>query len=185
LTTCDTLKACYLRNLETGEETVLTGSDSYKISADKRKDFSVRCEVTGQGDSDFIKFFYDGTIQDEFGEPRWMYGDSDLGAYVNPVTYLSSCGTKTLTIQGHTWSQMCFEKSFTIEAVCDNPCPPGFKLVSGYCVKDWCNADFQCPINSKRIPGQHCYDTFVDDCKCDPWYKKKWDKCVKSTWYGW
>jgi hypothetical protein len=120
-TECDSLKACYLRNLQTGKEIALTGSDSYKVGNGAR--YSVRCTVNGKDESDFIKFFYDGKVHDEFAEPRWLDGDSNEGAYVVPVPYLATCGIKTIKIQGHVWSHLCFEKAFTLVAECDGVSP--------------------------------------------------------------
>jgi hypothetical protein len=56
-------------------------------------------------------------------------------------------------------------------------CPYGQKLVSGYCVKDCCKADFQCPSNSFRISGQDCYDGF-EDCQCNNGFYKSNGVCV-------
>lgn len=43
-------------------------------------------------------------------------------------------------------------------------CAPGHHMDgSGYCVRDWCSADFQCPSGTTRIPGRQCYDT-INDC---------------------
>jgi hypothetical protein len=47
-----------------------------------------------------------------------MLGDSDGGAWIIPVPYLSTCGTKKLKLEGHVWSNLCFEKVYTIEALC-------------------------------------------------------------------
>jgi hypothetical protein len=120
-TECDSLKACYLRDVQTGKELTLTGSDSYKIKNGLR--YSVRCAVNGKDESDFIKFFYDGKVHDEFAEPRWLDGDSNEGAYVVAVPYLATCGIKTIKIQGHVWSHLCFEKDFTLVAECDGDGP--------------------------------------------------------------
>jgi hypothetical protein len=61
-------------------------------------------------------------------------------------------------------------------------CPIGQKLVSGYCVKDCCYKDFQCPANSFRVSGIDCYDGF-EDCQCNNGYYKLNGACVaiKST----
>jgi hypothetical protein len=130
LTVCDTLKACYFINLQTREETQLTGNDSFQFDVTNEHGYSVRCDVSGtNGESDYIKFIYDGKVQDEFGLPRYMNGDSDAGAWVNPVPYLATCGKKTLKIEGHVWSSLCFEKTYSIEMkyadgqVCDEVPP--------------------------------------------------------------
>ena len=117
LTVCDTLDACYLVNIKTRAEVKLDGSDSLELDESNDRGYSIRCDVSGnQGaELDFIKFFYDGTTQEEFGEPRYMFGDSDAGAFINPVEYLSTCGTKTVKIEGSVWSNSCFTKEFTID----------------------------------------------------------------------
>jgi hypothetical protein len=56
-------------------------------------------------------------------------------------------------------------------------CPWGQKLVSGYCVKDCCKSDYQCPSNSFRINGIDCYDGF-EDCQCNSGYRKENNACV-------
>jgi hypothetical protein len=58
-------------------------------------------------------------------------------------------------------------------------CPWGQKLVSGYCVKDWCKSDFQCPANSFRIDGRDCYNSF-DDCQCNAGLRKENGACVNA-----
>lgn len=117
LTECDTLKACYLRDLKTGKEIALTGSDSYTIRG-REPCYSIRCEVNGKAETDLIKFFYEDKVHDEFRLPRWLDGDSGAGSYIVPVPYLATCGVKTVKIQGHVWSKMCFEKQFTLKAKC-------------------------------------------------------------------
>jgi hypothetical protein len=305
-TDCDTLKGCYLRNLETGKEIELTGSNSYKLESSKANDYSIRCAVNQRdGESDFIKFMYDGKEHEEFNEPRWLDGDSNKGAYIVPVPYLATCGVKQIQIEGHVWSQLCFAKSFTLTAQCDGsmttapvakatkaptkapitrapskapvtraptkspitvaptkapvtaaptkqpirttespiltavpaedetnapvaapaampvpaivpvsqqpvaaeivplkiatltptalptsnnleaipsqqlPTQPrskckkvGFKMVSGYCVRSWCAADFKCGRGMQRIPGRDCYND-KKDCTCAKGYVKR------------
>ena len=48
----------------------------------------------------------------------------------------------------------------------DDECSDGQKLLGGYCVQEWCNADFQCPSGASRRPDRECYDS-VHDCTCD------------------
>jgi hypothetical protein len=56
-----------------------------------------------------------------------MYGDAKQGEYLNKVDYLSTCGRKLLTIEGHVWSHKCFTQKFYINAKnpkgikCQNP----------------------------------------------------------------
>ena len=59
-------------------------------------------------------------------------------------------------------------------------CAFGQKLVSGFCVNDSCNSDFQCPSNSFRISGLDCYDGF-DDCQCNNGFYKSNGACVAMT----
>ena len=110
LTVCDTLKACYLVNIQTRQETELTGNDSFELDPLNTHGYSIRCNVNGEATLDFMKFMYDGVVQDEYGEPRYMNGDSEMGEYINDVKYLSTCGVKTLKIEGNVWSNPCFEK---------------------------------------------------------------------------
>ena len=53
---------------------------------------------------------------EDFSVPRYMFGDSDAGTYLNKVDYLSSCGHKTITVEGHVWDKECFTKNFYINA---------------------------------------------------------------------
>jgi hypothetical protein len=113
------LQGCYLRNLGTGVETQLTGSDSYPLNSSNLA-YSIRCDVIGN-ETDFIKFLYDGKEHDEFGEPRWLDGDSNAGEYIVPVPYLATCGTKSIFVQGNAWSRVLFEQNFTLVAICSGP----------------------------------------------------------------
>jgi hypothetical protein len=76
--------------------------------------YSIRCDVDGTpgAETNFIKFLYEQNVQDEFGLPRYMNGDSDAGAWINPVSYLETCGRKKLAIEGHVWSKLCFTKEY-------------------------------------------------------------------------
>jgi hypothetical protein len=67
LTVCDELKACYLVNIKTRDEIELSGIDSYELDTESTSGYSIRCDVAGKASSDFIKFVYDGIVQDEFG----------------------------------------------------------------------------------------------------------------------
>jgi hypothetical protein len=61
-----------------------------------------------------------------------------------------------------------------------NDCPSGFKKVSGYCVSQYCYADFTCPKFSDRIAGRMCYNS-SDDCKCrSGYYMHAKGYCAKS-----
>jgi hypothetical protein len=59
-------------------------------------------------------------------------------------------------------------------------CPWGQKLVSGYCVKECCRSDYQCPANSVRIQGRDCYDGF-EDCQCQAGFRAQNNACVPVT----
>jgi hypothetical protein len=115
LTVCDTLKACYLVNIKTRAEIELDGTDTFELDPDNENGYSIRCDVNGVDELDYIKFFYNSIEQVEYGLPRYMNGDSDEGAYINKVEYLSTCGSKVLKIQGHVWSDLCFENEYMIE----------------------------------------------------------------------
>ena len=129
MTVCDTLKTCYLVNIQTREETELQSSIMLELDPSNTDGYSIRCEGNGADELDFIKFFYDGIVQDEFGLPRYMKGDSDNGAYINKAEYISTCGLKTMKIEGHVWDRKCFEKEFIINvsnpggASCDGKPP--------------------------------------------------------------
>jgi hypothetical protein len=116
LTECDTLKACYLHNWSTGQETRLVpgeGRNAYPISSTLApRGYTIRCAVNGKDELDYIKFIYNGTVHDEFREPRWMSSAS-------AVSYLSTCGPKTVRVQGHVWSKLCFETQYDLTAQCD------------------------------------------------------------------
>ena len=124
LNVCDTLKACYLVNIKTRNETLLDGFDSFVIDPTNEQGYTVRCDVNGVNESHFIKFMYNNKVHDEFGQPRYMFGSSDNEKYINKVDYLSTCGRKHLTIEGHVWSKKCFTNEFTINAKNPNgkPC---------------------------------------------------------------
>lgn len=52
-------------------------------------------------------------------------------------------------------------------------CPQGYKLTSlMYCVLESCQTDYQCPVNSNRIPYQDCYSS-MNQCACLSGYEKK------------
>ena len=60
------------------------------------------------------------------------------------------------------------------------PCEEGRKLVNGYCVKDWCEEDYLCPPNSKRLEFsgselRQCFDSF-GDCACLDGYSRNEDQ---------
>lgn len=51
------------------------------------------------------------------------------------------------------------------QCVAASACPDGRKLdPSGYCVRTWCNADYQCPSGTERRPNRNCYDS-RNDCQ--------------------
>jgi hypothetical protein len=116
-TKCDTLKACYLINIKTRAEFNLTGMDSYILDPTNDLGYSIRCDTSGiaGAESDFIKFIYETVVQDEFGLPRYMNGDGNAGEWINPVPYLESCGGKTVRIEGHIWSNICFSKVYSVD----------------------------------------------------------------------
>lgn len=132
LTVCDPFRACYLVNIETrAEAKLIPGKQADNtVSLDllnNPRGYSVRCDVTDTptGESDFIQFIYDNMVQEEFGLPRYMNGDSDMGDWINPVPYLQTCGPKVLKIQGHVWSKKCFDRTFNINMKCpdSDTCP--------------------------------------------------------------
>jgi hypothetical protein len=118
LDTCDTLKGCYFVNIKTREERLLSGSliNVLELDSDNEWGYSVRCDVTREnGDSNYISFFYDNKNFTEWGYPRYINGNAYEGAWINPTSYLSVCGTKQVAIEGHIWSKMCFSKTFNME----------------------------------------------------------------------
>jgi hypothetical protein len=115
LTVCDTLKACYLINIQTRKETELKSRNKLELDPLNTQGYSIRCDGNGDNELHFIKFFYDGMVQDEFGLPRYMSGDSDNGAFINKAEYISTCGLKTVKIEGHVWDRTCFENEFVID----------------------------------------------------------------------
>jgi hypothetical protein len=120
LTVCDTLKACYLVNLFDKTELALTGNDSFKLDKTNPKGYSIRCDTNGHDEMNIMKFFYNGGEKEDYAVPWWM--DGQAGDWIVPVPYLASCGMKTVTVQGHVWSHLCFEKKYTIRAECGGPC---------------------------------------------------------------
>jgi hypothetical protein len=152
LTVCDTLKACYLVNIQTKKETELDGSDTFALDPLNDAGYSIRCDVNGDATLDFIKFFFDGKVQDEFGLPRYMAGDSYDGDYINKVDYLSTCGKKTLKIEGHVWSNLCFEKEFTIDVTGADGKPCGGDVPTNPPVKPPTNAPVKPPTNAPVKP---------------------------------
>jgi hypothetical protein len=114
------LRGCYLRNLALGQETLLTGSDSYTMERSNTVGFSMRCDVVDSAKDEikFIKFFYNGKEHDEFGLPRWLDGDSNEGAYIVPVPYLAWCGNKNVVVQGRSWTAVRFEKVYSLVTRC-------------------------------------------------------------------
>jgi hypothetical protein len=131
--TCDALATCYLRNINAKTEIDLSTTTTYAldlIHKDKNC-YSIRCETKKTGELNFLKFSYDGTTHDSFDEPRWMsyYGTGPNGDYVEKVPYLGTCGTKTVKLSGQTWSRVCFEKTWTLTALC-GPTAPSPKAVA-------------------------------------------------------
>jgi hypothetical protein len=114
LAVCDTLKGCYFINIKTRNATLLDGKDSFVLDPSNEFGYSVRCDMNGVDELDFMKFKYENVVQDQFGLPRFMFGSAFGGEYINPVEYLSTCGRKSLTVEGHIWTSMCFTKTFEI-----------------------------------------------------------------------
>ena len=131
LTDCDSLQACYLVNIESRTEIKLVSGKNNTARLDLKKyprGYSIRCDVTDtpNGELDFIKFMYQDVVHEEFGLPRFMNGDSNMGDWINPVNYLQSCGRKTVRVQGHVWSKQCFDHTYSIHLTCpstDTTCP--------------------------------------------------------------
>ena len=127
LPVCDTLKGCYLVNINTRSEVLLTGSDSYTLDPINNIGYSVRCDVSKDvgAELNFIKFFFDGKVRDEWVDPRYLNGDSYGGQWINPASFLESCGVKTFRIEGRLGSSLCFSKQFTINiGKADGSCNP-------------------------------------------------------------
>ena len=128
-TVCDTFKACYLVNIQTRKETELKSVNKLQLDPLNHDGYSIRCDVNGVDELHFIKFLYDGKVQDEFGLPRYMNGDSDTGAYINKADYISTCGMKTVKIEGWVWDAKCFDFEYSIDVTngdgssCDGPKP--------------------------------------------------------------
>jgi hypothetical protein len=152
LTVCDTLKACYLVNIKTRAEIQLDGTDTLELDPGNADGYSVRCDVNGVDELHFIKFFYNGAVQDEYGLPRYMYGDSEEGAFINKVEYLSTCGSKLLKIEGHVWSNLCFEKEYMIEVTNAGGKPCNDKDPTAAPVKAPTNAPVKPPTNAPVKP---------------------------------
>ena len=133
---CDTLKACYLVNIQTRKETELQSNNKLELDPLNTEGYSIRCDSNGSNELHFIKFFYDGKVQDEYGLPRYMNGDSDNGAFINKVDYISTCGVKTVKIEGHVWDRTCFENEYSIDVSnadgtsCDDKPPVAAPVVS-------------------------------------------------------
>jgi hypothetical protein len=117
---CDTLQTCYLRNLASGVEVNLKMTPSYKMDTTNKVGYSIRCTLSNIGTVNYVKFLYNGVAYDAYAEPRWMsyYGTGPNGDYISPIPYLDSCGSKTISVQGHTWETKCFDQTFTFAAQC-------------------------------------------------------------------
>jgi len=152
----------------------------YEIDHDTHKGYSVRCYTEDK--IDYVNFYYDGGSHTEYNEP-WFMSRNDDHRY-NRVDYLETCGYKEFTIRGYIEKKdndyLCFEKHYEFEAGCDDFCPKGKKLVSGYCVDKSCKDDYACPRFSERKPDRDCYNNF-DDCYCKSGYHKEGDECVKNN----
>jgi hypothetical protein len=124
---CDILKTCYLVNIQTREEFKLSGSNEYKLDPGNSKGYSIRCDVKGidGAELNFMKFFYNNVVHDEFDTNRYMNGDSYNGGWVNPVPYLQTCGRKHVVVEGHIWTNLCFREKFNVNMVgADGSCNP-------------------------------------------------------------
>ncbi len=108
---------------------------------------------------------------------------------VPPAPAAGDCSYLGNTVQAGQWLRgpthtcLCDPQSAGLWLHCtqNQVCPWGYKWVGGYCVRNWCWADYTCPPNSSRKEYRECYDNF-DDCECDCGYHKSGYQCVKNTW---
>lgn len=112
------LADCFLLNIDTDEELLLTGDDSYSIDPNSPDSFSVRCDVTGSV-VDYLEFSYGDDSHREWNPPFWMNSNTDT-SWVEPVDWLSSCGDKTFSIATSESSNEtdCSHEVFKLSAIC-------------------------------------------------------------------
>jgi hypothetical protein len=124
---CDTLQGCYFVNIQTRHETKLVTSTANTISIDPTNIFgySIRCDITDtvNGTLNVLKYKYNNLFHDEFDTIRYMEGDSNDAAWINPVSYFTTCGNKQVIVEGLIWTASCFEETFNIQLVCTSTCP--------------------------------------------------------------
>ena len=129
LNECDTFTGCFLVNLKSKVETLLSNASKNVYTLDQNNDwgYSIRCDVSrGHGESNYITFSYDNKSFTEWGYPRYMNGNAHEGQYVIPVPFLSKCGSKQVKVEGHIWTAMCFNRTYDVEALSpmNAPCDP-------------------------------------------------------------
>ena len=101
------------------------------------------------------------------------------GIAVCPVSRANdcTCPANEVLVAENT-CEPCRQGFYFKDGMCVSVCPAGRKLdPSGYCVLEWCNANFQCPANSKRGLNKECYDT-VTDCECNTGYTMINGQCI-------
>jgi hypothetical protein len=129
LTVSASLKGCYLINIKTLSEKLLTGSDSFTLDGSNDKGYSIRCDISSVGRLSKIKFSFDGKGHVESNSPYHMLGDKAAGSIINAVDYLSTCGRKVVKVQGFLNDDLSFEQIFNINvkkangASCDTGSP--------------------------------------------------------------
>ena len=202
---CGTFIGCHLYNTyELEDIKELYEGETIIYNLDVADGFSIRCEL--EGNFNFVKFTYPGGEFIDWAAPHFMNGDSDGAMWVVPVEVLETEGPKEINVSGDIWTGNCFKKTYTIEPGMTPPptdpeteapttspthveiseikCEDDRKEVSGYCVKDWCKEDFQCPDHSTRkmFYGdelRYCFDS-IGDCQCDDGYHLDGDECIED-----
>ena len=121
----------------------------YELDANNEWGYSIRCDVTREnGESNFISFIYENKIFTEWGYPRYINGNAHEGAWINPSSYLSTSGTKKIAIEGHIWSNMCFNKIYNIEIMNANKEEGTTSITSNVPTKSPTKTSFNVPTNA-------------------------------------
>ena len=113
------LVGCFLRNLETNDETMLSGEDTYSIDSSDESLYSIRCDTSGG--VAYLDFITPESTVREWNAPFWMATNDAESTWVNPVAALSTCGDKSFRVAAYVpvGHANCIDQTFTLTALCE------------------------------------------------------------------
>lgn len=123
LTSCGTLKVCFLIDLDENVEVPIEPGNILPYALHLSSSLTIRCDT--EGSIDRVLFHYGSTIHQEFTEDWYMNGNTP--GWINRVDYLQEyCGLKSLTVEGFAWEQPvtpCFAVKLKLTASCPSNLP--------------------------------------------------------------